>query len=201
VSLYGSLLFPEPLPTLTHHRFLSRLVSSTYKSPFPQLLSFLIYTKPQGCHPPAAPELCGGGSIFSFPPSFQPFANSLACSKNPSPSFSAKYELFLQNTGGGVCLRPSSEFRFSSFARLTPLFSVLPHFSPVKSFGIRSYAKSPGVASSRSNVHAIERSDPGWASRMGLRDAPPSFDLRFSSFDGWTFSRSSEARANVPSRA
>src|SRR2546423_15488341 len=32
-----------------HHRFLSRLFSSTYKSLFAQLLSFLIYTKPPGC--------------------------------------------------------------------------------------------------------------------------------------------------------
>src|SRR4051812_27605394 len=32
-----------------HHRFLSQLFSSTYKSLFPQLLSFLICTKPPGC--------------------------------------------------------------------------------------------------------------------------------------------------------
>src|SRR5256885_17145499 len=43
-------------PPSPHHRFLSRLLSSTYKSLFPQLLSFLIYTKPPGC----------GGLRFQF---------------------------------------------------------------------------------------------------------------------------------------
>src|SRR2546423_1001424 len=43
-------------PPSPHHRFLSRLFSSTYKSLFPQLLSFLIYTKPPGC----------GGLPFQF---------------------------------------------------------------------------------------------------------------------------------------
>src|SRR5947209_18701078 len=36
-------------PPSPHDRFLSRLLSSTYKSLFPQLLSFLIYTKPPWC--------------------------------------------------------------------------------------------------------------------------------------------------------
>src|SRR2546423_6848685 len=35
-------------PPSPHHRFLSQLFSSTYKSLFPQLLSFLIYTKHPG---------------------------------------------------------------------------------------------------------------------------------------------------------
>src|SRR2546421_4892227 len=43
-------------PPSPHHRFLSPLFSSTYKSLFPQLLSFVIYTKPPGC----------GGLPFEF---------------------------------------------------------------------------------------------------------------------------------------
>src|SRR2546423_10331658 len=43
-------------PSSPHHRFLFRLFSSTYKTLFPQPLSFLIYTKPRGC----------GGLLFEF---------------------------------------------------------------------------------------------------------------------------------------
>ena len=53
MSTRSSLVHPEPLPTFPHHRFLFPLFPLTYKSLFPQLLSFLIYTNPRGvAYPP-----------------------------------------------------------------------------------------------------------------------------------------------------
>jgi hypothetical protein len=52
VSTRSSLIYRSQFLTLPHHRFLSPSFSSTYKSLFPQLLSFLIYTKPPGVPTP-----------------------------------------------------------------------------------------------------------------------------------------------------
>jgi hypothetical protein len=117
VSTCACLLHRSHFLTLPHHRFLSPFFPSTYKSLFPQLLSFLIYTKPRGvAYPPAAPEPCVGGSIFRFPPCFQLLADSLSQLQNSTGFFSSKCKLFLQNTGGGSLFRLSSfDSRFSSF--------------------------------------------------------------------------------------
>jgi hypothetical protein len=132
VSLYGLLLSPEPLPTLTHHRFLSRLVSSTYKSLFSQVFCFLIYTKPRGWRTPALRFCCSELPTTHYPLSFLLLVDSLAQLQNSSPFLSRKSELFQQKcrgvasrrfhvdmgwppqrgTGFSLCSDPSFEFAF-----------------------------------------------------------------------------------------
>jgi hypothetical protein len=149
VSLYGSLLSPEPLPTLNHHRFLSRFFSSTYKSLFPQLLSFLIYTKPQGYPPPIPTIHCPLPTVHSPSSIFIPIPFiSLQIPLPATPFFSHLYK----SPGGGVpllfsfdvqhCPLPTIHFPFCDLRTLCPSCKThLPSFQQ----NTNSFCKTPGV--------------------------------------------------------
>ena len=57
MSLYGSLISPEPLPARSHHRFLTHLFSALSELLFPQLLCFHIHTSCRGAVP-STPKFC-----------------------------------------------------------------------------------------------------------------------------------------------
>jgi hypothetical protein len=126
VSLFSSLISPEPPPTLTHHRFLSRSASSTYKSLFPQILCFLIDTKPQGWRTPLAFSADCPLSTAHYPLCFLVLVDSLPQLQNSTPAFSSGCGLFRKKCRGGLQLDgyPNAQMRVVHPEGVTGRFNV-----------------------------------------------------------------------------
>jgi hypothetical protein len=115
-STYKS-LFP-------HHRFSISLFSYSYKSLFPQLPYFHIYTKRPGVLPAAYPACKPVNRTQTY--YFHTIANSWSSLKKSTPLKSSKSRLFPQNTRGGV---PTTFFltgQVRSSIPVRPKWSIIP---------------------------------------------------------------------------